>query len=132
MSPKLPRLRLIAIVALVLCAVLFLTFKSDLVSKAEPKPAVLLAPGVTATNNDALFTDVDGDGIADPGDTVEYTVTINNGGTDATGMIFNDTLDPNMTLVGGSIQSSPIAGNDTFSVTGNVSISVPDGGTDLL
>lgn len=95
----------------------------------------LLAPAITASNTDALVTDADGDGIADPGDVVEYTVTVNNtagAGNDATGMIFTDTLDANMTLVPGSVNASPIAGNDAFPVTGNVRIQVPDGATDLL
>src|SRR5687768_9524348 len=103
MIPKLSRLRFIAIVAIIFCAVVFFTIKSGLVSKAEPQSASLLLPAITATNNDALVTDVDGDGIADPGDTIEYTVTVTNGaaagaGNDATAMIFTDTLDPNMTL----------------------------------
>lgn len=137
MIPRLSVKRVSVVFVFIFCAVLFLTFKHNLVSKAEPKPAALLAPAITATNNDALVVDADGDGIADPGDTIEYTVTVTNGaavgaGNDATGMIFNDTIDPNMTLVPGSVASSPIAGNDAFNVTGNVSISVPDGANDLL
>ena len=83
----------------------------------------LLAPGITATKTDMIFTDVDGDGRADPGDTLKYTVTINNGGTDATGLKFTDTLDPNLTLVGGSVNTSPIAVDDPgYTATGNVRI----------
>lgn len=134
---KIPSRRLVIAFALMVCALLLFNFKRDFVSQAEPKPAALLAPSIMATNNDALVVDNDGDGRADPGDTIEYTVTVTNGaaagaGNDATGTIFTDTLDSNMTLVTGSVQSSPIAGNDSFNVLGNVSISVPDGASDLL
>ncbi|MBV9210222.1 MAG: cadherin-like domain-containing protein, partial [Acidobacteria bacterium] len=83
----------------------------------------LLAPTITATMTDSIFTDVDGDGRADPGDTLQYTVTINNGGSDATGVKFTDTLPSSLTLVGGSVNTSPIAIDDTgYSATGNVRI----------
>ncbi len=107
--------------------------KLRFVTQAETAPqSAMLVPTITATNVDALFTDVDGDGRADPGDTLEYTVVINNSGTDATAMQFNETLDANTTFVGSSVNTSPIANNDTYPVTGNVSISVTDGGSDLL
>ena len=98
---------------------------------AQPEPALpaiaarrleVLAPVVTATKVDTLFTDVDGDTNADPGDTLQYTVTIGVTGMDATGMMFTDTIDPNTTLVPGSINTSPLAINDSYSCIGNVSI----------
>ena len=57
------------------------------------------APSVTATKTDTLFTDVDGDLQADPGDTLKYTVTIDSSGADATGVMFTDTVDPNTAFV---------------------------------
>ncbi len=67
----------------------------------------LETPTVEADKVDALFDDVDGDGVADPGDTLEYTVTLTNtGSVDATGVIFNDTPDANTTLVDGSVTTS--------------------------
>ncbi len=87
--------------------------------------ANLLVPTITATKVDSLFTDVDGDGRVDPGDTIQYTLTINNAGTDATNVIVTDQIDSNTTLVGGSINTSPIAFDDTgYSATGNVRISI--------
>ncbi len=87
---------------------------------------MLLVPTIAATKVDALFTDVDGDTVADPGDTLEYTVTIANTGTDATAVIFTDTIDAHTTLVGGSINTSPIAFDDAaYTATGNVRISIP-------
>ncbi|MGZ5460517.1 MAG: DUF7507 domain-containing protein [Thermoanaerobaculia bacterium] len=60
-------------------------------------------PDVTATKDDALLADADSDGLADPGDTLRYTIVITNNGTgDATSVVFNDTPDPNTTVVAGS------------------------------
>jgi uncharacterized repeat protein (TIGR01451 family) len=83
-----------------------------------------MAPVVSATKTDALITDVDMDGKADPGDALKYTVTLGASGMDATGVTFTDTVDPNTTFVGGSLSASPVAVNDTFpvTVTGNVRI----------
>ncbi len=84
-----------------------------------------LVPMITATKTDALLVDNDSDNNADTGDTLKYTVTItNNGSTDATGVMFNDTLDPNTTLVPGSITTTPIAVNDTYAASGNIQISI--------
>src|SRR6185436_386140 len=82
------------------------------------------APTVTASKADSLFTDVDGDTKADPGDTLKYTVVIGASGENATGVNFSDTVDPNTTLVGGTTAASPVGVNDTFpvTVTGNVRI----------
>jgi hypothetical protein len=86
----------------------------------------LLLPGITATKKDALTGDVNSNGIANPGDTLTYTVKItNSGSTDATGVVFNDTPDANTTLVPGSVTTTPIAIDDSYTATGNVRISVP-------
>ena len=87
--------------------------------------AAPLAPVVTATKTDALFTDVDGDNNADPGDTLKYTVTINASGEDATGVTFTDTVDPNTAFVAGSLTATPVAVNDSYQALGNVRIQVP-------
>jgi hypothetical protein len=51
----------------------------------------------------------------------------NTGAADAMGVNFTDTIDPNTTLVGGSLKVSPIAVDDTYNTIGNVNISVPAG-----
>ncbi|MFN8348455.1 MAG: Calx-beta domain-containing protein, partial [Spirosomataceae bacterium] len=87
----------------------------------------LLAPAITATKTAVLVTD-NGTAGATPTDVIEYTVTVNNTGPDdATGVVFTDTVDPNTTLVPGSVKSAPIAVKDAYSTVGNVSISVPAG-----
>jgi uncharacterized repeat protein (TIGR01451 family) len=90
---------------------------------ASPAAAATL----TATKTDAIVVDTDNDTKADPGDTLEYTVTINNTSPsmDATNVIFTDTLtDTNLMFVPGSVKASPVAVNDTYPQTlvGNVSI----------
>ena len=99
-----------------------------------PEP---FAPVITATKSATIIND-DGDNKADPEvspnpEKIEYTVTISNTGTtDATNVVFTDTISNNTTLVNGSITTQPIAVNDTYSSIGNVGINVPDGATDLL
>jgi hypothetical protein len=87
--------------------------------------SVSAAVAITATKTYTIIGD-DGDGKADPGEIIEYSVAITNGGsTDAPNVVFNDTIDANTTLVGGSIKVSPLASNDSYTAIGNVSISPP-------
>lgn len=87
---------------------------------------VLLAAVITVTNVDALGIDADGDGVADPGDQIHYTVTVQNtGDASATGLTFQEIInDPNLTLVAGSINVSPLAINDTFAAVANTQLVV--------
>jgi uncharacterized repeat protein (TIGR01451 family) len=74
-----------------------------------------------------LLIDNDGDGVADPGDTLRYQVCIfNSGSTDATNVDFIDTIDANTTLQG-TFKTTPIARNDIYNALGNVGITVPAG-----
>jgi hypothetical protein len=80
---------------------------------------------VSATKTDS-FSDPDGDGKAEPGDTITYDVNVSNtGATDATGVNFSDTIDPNTTLVPGSLRVSPLAFADSYSSTKDTALSVP-------
>jgi hypothetical protein len=96
---------------------------SSTVTAAEP---ALFVPTITATKVDALISD-DGDSKADPGGTekIEYTITVSNtGSTDASSVVFTDTIDTHTTLVGGSINTQPIADPDTYTASGNIAIAV--------
>ena len=78
------------------------------------EPAAPFAPAITATKTDS-FPDLDSDGKAAPGETITYDVNISNTGPDdATGVNFMDTIDPNTTLVGGSLKVPPLAFPDVF------------------
>jgi methionine-rich copper-binding protein CopC len=92
-------------------------------STATPAAPVPLAPAITATKVDS-FSDPDANGKAEPGDTITYDVNITNSGTDATGVNFSDTIDPNTTLVGGSLKVSPLAFADTYSAAKDTPLSV--------
>ncbi|HEX8723304.1 MAG TPA: hypothetical protein VF736_21985 [Pyrinomonadaceae bacterium] len=100
---------------------------------AAPRPLAFALPGLTATKVDTLLNEVNGDTKADPGQQIEYTVTITNNGPTATNVTFTDNItDPNLTLdtVFG-VKSQPIANPDPYSVIGNVGIT-PDATTGLL
>lgn len=91
---------------------------------AAAAPAVV---SIAATKTDLLQNDADGSGGPTPGDTIRYTVVITNSGdTDAAGVIFSDTPDPNTTL-SGTLHTAPVAFNDAYTSLGNVGISVPTG-----
>src|SRR6266404_6577121 len=83
----------------------------------SPPPLPLVGAALTATKTDNTSVAVD------PGATIMYTVVINNTGTvDLTNVNFTDTVDPNTTLVPGSVNSSPIAFDDTYPASGNIPI----------
>ena len=85
---------------------------------------VRAAPSIVATMTDA-FIGGDGDGKADPGETIEYTTVLQNSGADpATGVSFSDVIDINTTLVNGSLNVSPLAGDDSYATIGNTLLEV--------
>ena len=79
---------------------------------------VQIVPALVAMQRDELLDDLDGDGQADPGDTVRYEVTITNqAGFDAAGVRFTELLDPNSGLVPGSVKVSrpaTVTGSEIF------------------
>ena len=86
---------------------------------------VSAAPTVLATMTAAFVGVHDGDGKADPGETIEYTAVIQNSGADpATGVTFNDIIDLNTTLVDGSLNVSPLAADDSYATIGNTLLEV--------
>jgi hypothetical protein len=92
---------------------------SALAGAFDPAPTI-----VTATKIDS-FTDPDGDGKAEPGQTITYDVNVaNSGASDATGVNFSDTIDPNTTLVPGSLRVSPLAFADSYNATKEIALSI--------
>jgi uncharacterized repeat protein (TIGR01451 family) len=92
---------------------------------AVPRGAFNPAPTiVTATKTDS-FPDPDTDGKAEPGETITYDVNVSNSGaSDATGVNFTDTIDPNTTLVPGSLRVSPLAFADSYNATKGIALSI--------
>src|SRR3954468_8720059 len=86
MFPKLSRFRLVVLFTLVLAAFVFSAIRFGRVTEAGGSGSMFFVPTITATDQDAIVTDADVDGRADPGDVVQYTVTVTNNGTDATGV----------------------------------------------
>jgi uncharacterized repeat protein (TIGR01451 family) len=92
------------------------------------EPRSLLAAIVTATLTDNTV------GPVAPGGTIHYTETISNtaaigAGNDALNLQIAQALDPNTTLVPGSLNISPLAFDDTFSAVGNTQLFVNASGT---
>ncbi|HEY0408336.1 MAG TPA: Ig-like domain-containing protein [Pyrinomonadaceae bacterium] len=96
-------------------------------TRRAANPFKLLSPPnavITATKTDS-FPDPNSDGQAEPGDTITYNVNVNNtGATDANGVAFNDTIDPNTTFVAGSLKVSPLAFADSYNATKDVALSI--------
>ncbi len=124
-SPHSRKLLLLSLLALLLTAVTLST-RSAFTSGGVFAGANLFVPLISASKVDTLVTDTGTPGPS-AGDTLRYTVTINNSGTDASSVTFADTIDANTTLVPGSVNTSPVAVNDSYSALGNVSLSIPVG-----
>jgi Bacterial Ig domain len=94
--------------------------KSDTVrwSKKSARSSLSpLAPTITAT----LADDITLANKKNPGDPITYTAVINNSGTDATGVVYTDTLDANTTQTGG-VTISPLAINESYQSIGNMTL----------
>ena len=99
---------------------------------AAPAPAALPAPAplpaappvgsVTSSLTASLLAanggvDADSDGKADPGDTIAYTLSLSNtSGAGATGLAIANPLDSHTTLVPGSLNSTPVAFDQSVSL----------------
>jgi uncharacterized repeat protein (TIGR01451 family) len=84
-------------------------------------------PVINANKVDDLLVDVNGDGLASPGDTLVYTVTLaNTGAVDATNVVFfDDEIDPHTSLIVGSVTvSDPGATINSGNVAGDTSVQV--------
>lgn len=96
-----------------------------LLSVPRLEPALQAGVTITATKSDALLVDGDGDSVADPGDTLRYTVIVSNtGGTNALGVTVADTIDLNTSLVADSLRVTPLARDDVYGAIGNTPIAI--------
>jgi uncharacterized repeat protein (TIGR01451 family) len=87
---------------------------------------IVTAPKIEFFKNDVLLNDADKNGIPSAGDTLLYNLTIlNNGNQQATGIVITDMLDPNTTLISGSVQRSQgvvVKGNNPGDTTVEVNV----------
>ncbi len=80
---------------------------------AEAAPTTPRPPAsagtLAVTMSAALFTDLDNDSVADPGDTLRYSIVVaNTSGAAVTDVQLANTIDPNTTLIAGSENTSPL------------------------
>jgi len=94
----------------------------------------LMAGGAPATTLEATLVDTIDDtngtmaGVAEPGETIDYTATVTNTGPGAAiGVTYNTTVDANTTLIPASVRVSPLANDDAYACIGNVGLTVPAG-----
>jgi Bacterial Ig domain/Carboxypeptidase regulatory-like domain len=97
------------------------------VNPLAQKPSINVGPNISATLRDS-FVDANSSTRADPGSIVTYTAVVTNTGSDASGVSFTDTPDPNTTLVGGSLKISPLAFADSYNTKQNTQLSVAAAG----
>jgi large repetitive protein len=85
------------------------TLSDDPETQAVGDPTITLiarTPRIDLFKNDSLLVDADNNGIPSPGDTLAYQLTlINSGNQEAAEIVLTDQVDPNTTLVVGSVQS---------------------------
>ncbi len=86
----------------------FLTDDPDFAGSSDPTvTAVTAAPVLNASKRATLATDSDANGVPSPGDTLLYTIVINNSGnTAATNVLFTDPIDANLAIRFGSVSTS--------------------------
>ena len=98
---------------------------TNLAASKALKPHAPAPTTIEASKTDS-FPDPNNDGKAEPGDTITYDVNVaNTGAVDATGVNFTDTIDPNTTLVPGSLRVSPLAFADSYNATANTPLIIP-------
>jgi len=103
------------------------TDDSDTPEDDDPTLSVVIAlPLIEASKYDQLRADIDGNGMASPGDSILYTIIITNyGKANATNVTFSDIPDPNTALAVGSVittQGAIISGNNVGDTSVGVNI----------
>lgn len=85
--------------------------RSGVRAAPAPRPAGQAGePAINFTKSDSLLIDQDGDGLVGAGDTLRYTLTAHNTGPlDASGVWLEDSLEDHLSLVPGSLRTTPLA-----------------------
>ena len=114
------------------CAISFWMVQATLAREPEEAtPQAVQGGSLTVTKADQLIGDTNNNNQANPGETLRYTIGVTNTtGANISSVVVNDVLDPNTTLVPGSLQVSPIAVPDAYTAVGNTRLLVqPTPGT---
>ena len=78
-------------------------------------------PVLSLTKSDVVTVDQNHNGKADAGDTLRYTLVLQNSGTDdAQKVTVEDTLDANLSLAAGSLETTPLAYNQDVQAIENL------------
>ncbi|QHJ11867.1 hypothetical protein FX988_02103 [Paraglaciecola mesophila] len=75
---------------------------------------------IAADQGVVLANDLNGNGFADPGDTLLYTVSLTNNGTDATQVTFEEGIPANTTYVANSVTTDAGSADDTSGISVDV------------
>src|SRR3954464_10450005 len=112
------------------------TTAPEAVPAPAPLPAAPSVGSVTSSLTASLLAvnggvDADADGKADPGDTIAYTLALaNTSGAGATGLAIANPLDSHTTLVGGSVNSTPVAFDQSVSLNEDATLVITLQGQD--
>lgn len=104
----------------------------ELMLPVPTEPEGSPSASVAATKTDTLVVDNGTPGQANPGDVIGYEVTLTAQGGTATALAFDDTVDPDTTPVGGSVNVSPLALDDAYSAVGNLALDVDTAASGIL
>ncbi len=86
---------------------LLVTLLLSLTALVSPLHAGIVGPRVSATKSDSILLDIDGDGNADPGETIRYTIIVaNSGDLEALNVRLSDTPDVRSPLLVGSVTTT--------------------------
>ena len=109
-------MRVFATIMLFLSSVSMFAGEAGNAPQTPPKAAPRAA-GVTITQQTTQSSDANADGKLNPGENVKQTTTVTNGtGTTAANVLVKVPVDPNTTLVPGSVRTTPVALDDNFVV----------------
>src|SRR5262245_10293820 len=105
------------------------------VPAAAPEPftppvVVDISATLTATLVPGAGGDVDSDGKADPGDTINYSATLTSSGAGGTGLSLSNPLDSHTTLVPGTLNSTPVAFDQSVTTNEDTALSITIQGQD--
>lgn len=75
---------------------------------------------IAAQQTAILLIDVNGNGFADPGDTIEYVIDITNNGGTATGVTFSESIPTNTTYVPASASTDTGTISDSDGISGDI------------